>query len=160
MDQNSAQSVVEQEVAMNDKKLDIIIVPLYNTNMDIIIDSSCIVAVLLGESEVETVKKAAEGKRLVSAACLPYEVGNSLSAAVKRHRICPEDAVLAYKEFLRIPIRLIEPDISKAVRIAAEEKHYAYDAYYIACAIDTGNPLYSLDQDMIEIAEKRGVKCL
>ncbi len=141
-------------------KLDIVIVPLYNNSMNIIIDSSCIIAVLLGEDEGKAVKKATKGARLVSAACLPYEVGNSLSSAVKRHRISPEDAVLAYKEFLQIPIRLIEPDISKAVRIAAEEKHYAYDAYYIACAIDTGNPLYSLDQDMIEIAEKRGVKCL
>lgn len=145
---------------MNDEKLDIIVVPLYNNNMDVIIDSSCIIAVLLGEDEGTMVKRATQGARLVSAACLPYEIGNSLSSAVKRHRISPEDAVLAYNEFLRIPIRLIEPNISKAVRIAAEERHYAYDAYYIACAIDTGNPLYSLDNDMIEIAKKRGVKCL
>ena len=95
-----------------------------------------------------------------SAACLPYEIGNSLSAAVKRHRISSDDAFLAYKEFLRIPVRLIEPDISKAVKIAAQESQYAYDAYYIACAIDMGIPLYTLDNGMIDIAEKRGVKCL
>ncbi len=141
-------------------KLDIVIVPLYNSSMDIIIDSSCIIAVLLGEDESTMVKKLTKGTRLVSATCLPYEVGNSLSSAVKRHRISPEEAVLAYKEFMRIPIRLIEPNIAKAVKIATEEKHYAYDAYYIACAIDTGNPLYSLDNEMIEIAEKRGIKCL
>ena len=88
---------------MSNKKLDIVIVPLYNKSMDIIIDSSCIIAVLLGEDEGNIVKKATRGARLVSAACLPYEVGNSLSSAVKRHRIGPEDAVLAYREFLKIP---------------------------------------------------------
>ena len=142
------------------KKLDITIVPLYNKDMDIIIDSSCIIAVLLGEEEGSKVREMTKGTRLNSAACLPYEIGNSLSAAVKRHRISPDDAVLAYKEFLRIPIRLIEPDISKAVKIAVQENQYAYDAYYIACAIDMGIPLYTLDNGMIDIAEKRGVKCL
>ena len=128
--------------------------------MDIIIDSSCIIAVLLGEEEGSKVREMTKGTRLNSAACLPYEIGNSLSAAVKRHRISPDDAVLAYKEFQRIPIRLIEPDILKAVKIAAQESQYAYDAYYIACAIDMGISLYTLDNGMIDIAEKRGVKCL
>ena len=142
------------------KNIDISIVQLYNNDMDLIIDSSCIIAVLLGENESFQVRKATEGMELISAACLPFEIGNSLSASVKRHRISAEDAVLAYKEFLKIPIRLIEPDITKAVKIAAEEQHYAYDAYYIACAIDTGLPLYTLDYGMMEIAEKRGVRCL
>ena len=145
---------------MFEKKLDVTIVPLYNSNMDIIIDSSCIIAVLLGEEESSKVREMTKGTRLNSAVCLPYEIGNSLSAAVKRHRISSDDAVLAYKEFLRIPVRLIEPDISKAVKIAAQESQNAYDAYYIACAIDMSIPLYTLDNGMIDIAEKRGVKCL
>ena len=145
---------------MDKNKLDITIVPLYNYSMDIIIDASCVIAVLLREIEGTKVIKATKGTNLISAACLPYEVGNSLTSAVKRNRISPEDAVLIYKEYMKIPIRLIEPNISKALRIAAEEGQYAYDAYYIACAIDTGIPLYSLDQDMIRFAEKRGVKCL
>ena len=145
---------------MFEKKLDVTIVPLYNKDMDIIIDSSCIIAVLLGEEQSSKVREITKGTRLNSAVCLPYEIGNSLSAAVKRHRISSDDAVLAYKEFLRIPVRLIEPDISKAVKIAAQESQYAYDAYYIACAIDMGIPLYTLDNGMIDIAEKRGVKCL
>ncbi len=100
------------------------------------------------------------GKTLISAACLPYEVGNSLSSAVKRHRIDSKRAVEAYDEFLRIPIRLVESNMTKAVQIAAEENHYAYDAYYIACALDLKLPLYSLDNGLNKIADKRGVKCL
>lgn len=87
------------------------------------------------------------------------QVGNALSAMVKRHRIDGVTAVRIYREFQRIPVRLLEVDIEKAVQIAAEENHYAYDAYYVACALDARLPLYSLDVGMIEIARKRGIVC-
>lgn len=128
--------------------------------MDVIIDASCIMAVLLEEAGCSEVRKCMKGKRLVSPACLPYEIGNSLTAAVKKHRVGSEVVSEIYKEFEKIPVRLVEPNIEKAVRIAAEENHYAYDAYYIACALDMGLPLFSLDNGLIEIAKKRGVRCL
>lgn len=128
--------------------------------MDVLIDASCIIAILADESERNEVIEKTENTELYSASCLPFEIGNSLSAMVKRHRISCEQAVAAYEEFKKIPVRLIEPDISKALRIAAEENHYAYDAYYIACALDSKIPLYSLDSRMMEIAKKRGAKCL
>ncbi len=95
----------------------------------------------------------------MSAACLPYEVGNALSAMVRRRRIDGELAVQVYKEFKLIPIRLLEVDVKRALEIAVEENHYAYDAYYVACALDMNLPLYSLDAGMIEIARKRGIVC-
>ena len=79
---------------------------------------------------------------------------------VKRHRIDAEKAVAVYKEFEKIPVRLIMPAMTQAVRLAAEENHYAYDAYYIECALEAGLPLYSLDKGLVEIAQKRGVRCL
>ena len=99
------------------------------------------------------------GTHLVSAACLPYEVGNALSAMVKRRRIDGEMAIRVYKEFERIPVRLLEVNMGRAIQIAAEENHYAYDAYYVACALEAGLPLYSLDVRMVEIARKRGIVC-
>ena len=128
--------------------------------MDVIIDASCIVAVLLGEEKAAEVERKTKGARLVSPSCLPYEIGNSLSAAVKRHRIDAEQAVTAMGRFKKLPVRLVEPDVEKAVRLAAEENQYAYDAYYIVCALDRGLPLFSLDNGLIEIAKKRGVQCL
>ncbi len=128
--------------------------------MEIIIDASCIISVLLEEDGCSEVREIARGRRLVAPACLPYEIGNSLSAAVKRHRIAADIVSEIYREFEKLPVRLVEPDIEKAVQIAAEENHYAYDAYYIVCALDMGLPLYSLDNGLVEIAKKRGVKCL
>ena len=128
--------------------------------MDIIIDASCILAVLTNESEREQVLKVTEGTNLISPASLPYEVGNAFSAMIKRKRIDGKQAVGAYEEFEKFPIRLVKPDIKKAVAIASEERHYAYDVYYIVCALDMGIPLYSLDGGLIEIAKRRGVQCL
>ena len=127
--------------------------------MDILIDVSCILAVLAQEGQRDEIIERTRGTHLVSAACLPYEVGNALSAMVKRHRIDGLMAARIYREFQRIPVRLLEVDIEKAVQIAAEENHYAYDAYYVACALDAKLPLYSLDVGMIEIARKRGIVC-
>ena len=128
--------------------------------MDILIDASCVMAILAEEPERDEVIEKTKGATLVSATCLPYEIANALSARVKRHLADEETAVLAYSEFEKIPIRLFDVDIKKALRIAAEEKHYAYDAYYIACALDRKLPLSSFDKGLIEIAQKRGVKCL
>ena len=128
--------------------------------MDILIDASCIVAVLLDEEKGPVVEEKTKGASLIAPACLPYEIGNALSAMVKRNRLDSGQAAAIYGEFEKFPIRLIEPDMKKAVRIAAEEKHYAYDAYYIACALDKGLPLYTVDNPLLEIAKKRGVKCL
>ncbi len=128
--------------------------------MDVIIDASCIVAVLTDEPERNNVLEKTKGYTLFAPACLPYEIGNSLSAMVKRHRIDSLKAVETIKMFKKIPIRLLETNIEQSVKIATEENHYAYDAYYIECALSRGIPLFSLDNRLIEIAKKRGVKCL
>ena len=128
--------------------------------MDVIIDASCVMSILLGEDEAKKVKEQTAGITLVSPTCLPYEVGNSLTSSVKRHRIDAEIITDIFKEFKKMPIRLVETDIEKALKIAADENHYAYDAYYISCALERGLPLFSLDNRLIEIAKKRGIQCL
>ena len=127
--------------------------------MDILIDVSCVLAVLAQEEQRDKIIEKTRGTHLVSAACLPYEMGNALSAMVKRRRIDGEMAIRVYKEFERIPVRLLEVNMGRAIQIAAEENHYAYDAYYVACALEAGLPLYSLDVRMVEIARKRGIVC-
>lgn len=127
--------------------------------MEIVVDASCIMAVLTEEPERAQVIARTEGVRLVSPGCLPYEIENALSALVKRGRIDAETAVAAYREFKRLPIRLVEPDGETAVRIATAEKQYAYDAYYLVCAQTMGIPLYSLDNGLLHVAKKRGIQC-
>ena len=128
--------------------------------MNVIIDASCIIAILADEPERNIVIEKTKGTELIAPACLPYEIGNSLTAMVKRHRIDSTKAVETMEMFKKIPIRLLEPDIVQSVKIASEENHYAYDAYYISCALERNIPLLTFDKTLIEIAERRGVKCL
>ena len=128
--------------------------------MDILVDASCVLAVLAEESGREEIVEKTRGANLVSAACLPDEIGNALSAMVKRRRIDGTATVQVYQEFERIPLRLLNVDVKKALHIAVGENHYAYDAYYLACALDAKLPLLTLDAGMKEIAQKRGIVCL
>ena len=128
--------------------------------MDIVIDASCIIAVLMEEPERDTILQKTEDTFLYAPLCLPYEIGNSLSAMAKRHRIDTAKAEEAIEMFYQIPVQLLQFDIEKAVSLATQENHYAYDAYYIQCALEHGLPLLSLDKGLFEIAKKRGVLCL
>lgn len=128
--------------------------------MKVIVDASCFLAILLGEEDSKNIISKTKGAELLSPNCLPHEIGNALSAMIKRHRIDTEIATKCYEEFKKIPIKLVEPNILEALKIAGEENHYAYDAYYIICAKELNIPILSLDNGLIEIAKKRGLKCL
>ena len=132
----------------------------YNKTMNIIIDASCIIAVLMEEPERNIILEKTKDAILFAPTCLPFEIGNSLSAMAKSHRIDTAKAIETINVFKQIPVQLIDFDIEKAVQIATEENHYAYDAYYIECALENGFPLLSLDKGLLEIAKKRGVLCL
>lgn len=47
-----------------------------------------------------------------------------------------------------------------SLSLSAEERHYAYDMYYLDCAIRNRCPILSYDERLISIAKKRGIKCL
>lgn len=58
-----------------------------------------------------------------------------------------------------VHVKLVYRDrnLAGSVRIAAENKIYAYDAYLISCARKHNEPLITLDKKMIEIAESIGI---
>ena len=70
------------------------------------------------------------------------------------------EGVSVFHEFVRIPIRLIEPDIPNSIVIAGEADSYAYDCYYLNIASQMVLPLFTYDDKMKKTAEKRGIKCL
>ena len=123
----------------------------------LIIDASCIMAVIKQESTAQDVMEKSEGYELLSAACLPFEVGNSLSKWIKRNLMTKEAAVKCFELYRKLPITLL--DVT-SLSYAADEKHYAYDMYYLDCALRTGCPILTYDEDLSKIAKKRGVVCL
>jgi len=121
------------------------------------VDTSAVLAVAAGEPARAALAAAVRGADLVAPGSLPAEVGNALSAMLKRGRITADDAQRVVSSYRSIPLRLLEIDLSSAVTLAARLGIYAYEAYVIDCALREGTPLLSLDAGQRAAAERAGV---
>ncbi len=125
--------------------------------MDVLIDASALLAVLLNEPERDRIVELTKGVALVAPASLGYEVGNALSSLMWRQSLSIAESVAVYHAFARVSIRLIEPDMQAAIVVSGEGRIYAYDAYFIVCAERLGIPLLTLDRRLADIARTRGI---
>lgn len=126
--------------------------------MDMIIDASAILAVLLNEKERDKIITLTKGVGLIAPYSLEYEIGNALSALMKRQSLSIADATAVYHGYSQITLRLLQSSIPSAIIVAGEEGIYAYDAYFIVCAEHLGLSLLTLDKKLAEIARKRGIR--
>jgi predicted nucleic acid-binding protein len=83
---------------------------------------------------------------------LPYEIGNALSATVKRQRLSAVQARAALTAARSIPVRLVGVDIAEALQLASDFDLYAYGAYFLQCARTAPGPLLTLDARMRNVA--------
>lgn len=128
--------------------------------LEIAVDTSTIMAVILNEPSKPELLERTRGAELLSAPTLPWEVGNSLTALFKRARIDLDQAKGALESFREIAVRLAEIDLATCVEMAKEQGIYAYDAYMIECARKYGAPLLSLDGPQRQVALKLGIEVL
>jgi len=128
--------------------------------MDIVTDTNIVLAVIFDEPEKENIIRLTSGNNAIAPEILPYEMGNALSAMVKRKQITVKEALNAEKVVGTIPMRLINIDISKALQIAVDHNIYAYDAYFLQCAINQSCPLLTLDKGMINVAKELNIQIL
>ena len=52
--------------------------------MDIVIDTSALIAVIVGESERDKIIDLTKGQTLIGPGSIPWEIGNAFSAMFKR----------------------------------------------------------------------------
>ena len=128
--------------------------------MDITIDTSTLLAVVCGEPSRERAIKVTTGHALVAPSSLHWEMGNALSAMVKRQRITPAQANACIDVYLQIPIRLIDVDLKQAMGLVKKLRIYAYDAYMLVCAQQIGTSLLTLDDALKVHAESVGIDTL
>ena len=128
--------------------------------MKIIADTNTFIAVALNEPDKELIISLTEGHDLIAPEVLPFEIGNALTAMVKRSSLRADEAILAWDAIQGIPVDLRRINISAALKIAMEHNTYAYDAYFLECAINQRSPLLTLDRQMREIARKIGIQIM
>lgn len=118
---------------------------LYNCTMEVTIDTSVVLAVVCNEAGRGEAIKLTQGHTLIAPASLHWEMGNALSAMLKRQRITLPEAKACIAAYGKIPIRLIEVDIKRALALSSKLRMYAYDAYMLTCAQQSGSPLLTFD---------------
>lgn len=126
--------------------------------MDLIIDTSAIIAVIVNEPGKASLIEATEGVTLLTPASVPWEVGNAFSAMLKRGRITLEQTKAALAIYELIPLRLLHVNLDTALELSSALGIYAYDAYLIAAAQAQRCPLLTLDRGLVHAARQAGIQ--
>lgn len=128
--------------------------------MRIITDTSIIVAVIAGEPEKATLIALTQGAELIAPESLHWEVGNVLSAQLRRNRLAPDQVAVLLRAYRQIPIQFVDVALEAALEVAGELRIYAYDAYMLACAMKYRCLLFTLDRGLVRAARQVGLEVM
>ena len=128
--------------------------------MKIIADTNTFIAVALNEPEKARIIQLTEGHDIIAPAVLPFEIGNALTAMMKKNALKKDEVATAWEAVQHIPVDLRNTDIKSALNIAVRFNIYAYDAYFLDCAVNLRSPLLTLDMGMQTVAREIGITIL
>jgi len=128
--------------------------------MKIVADTNTFIAVALNEPEKDMIIRLTEGYDLIAPEVLPFAIGNALTAMMKRNALEAEEVILAWDMVQYIQVDLRRIDIRAALNIATQYNIYAYDAYFLECALNLRSPLLTLDRQMKGIAQEIGIQVM
>jgi predicted nucleic acid-binding protein len=128
--------------------------------MDVVIDTSALIAVIVGEPERRRIIEFTTGNTLIGPGSIPWEIGNAFSAMFKQNRLTLDEARKGLVIFDSIPLRYIKPDFFNALKISKKANMYAYDAYFLDSAIRHKAPLLTLDRKLKRAAQDINVEIM
>ena len=128
--------------------------------MDIVIDTSALIAVIAGEPERNKIVELTTGNTLIGPGSIPWEIGNAFSAMFKQNRLTIGEAQKGLIIFDSIPLRYLKPDFVNALKLSKQADMYAYDAYFLDCAIRLKAPLLTLDRKLRTAAQNLNVETM
>jgi predicted nucleic acid-binding protein len=128
--------------------------------MEIILDASAIMSVIVEEPERALVESLTKNTTILSPSMVSFEIANGLTKMMKRKIIDKQRMMSAFEYFKWIPIKILEVDIEDALEIAGEYNIYAYDACYLASAKKEDLPLLTFDGNMARIGKEIGLTIL
>lgn len=128
--------------------------------MDIVIDTSALVAVIVGKPERTKIVELTAGNSLIGPGSIPWEIGNAFSAMFKQDRLSLDEAQKGLSIFESIPLRYVEPDFFNSLSLSKKINMHAYDAYFLDCAIRYKSPLLTLDRKLKAAAQRINIETL
>ena len=114
----------------------------------LVVDTSVVLAVALGEPEKPRLIRATKGVALLTPASMKWEIGNALSVMFKKKRITLGEAKKVWDICMDIPLQYVDVDPLQSLEISFEGDLYAYDAYMIACCMERKAALLTLNQTL------------
>ena len=133
---------------------------MYNKRMDLVIDTSAVIAVIANEPERPAIVEHTVDAKVMAPASVHWEVGNAFTAMFKQRRISLVQARQAIRSYERMLLRFVDIDLGQSVEMSYRLGLYAYDAYVLACALNFRLPLLTLDGDLVTAAPEVGVQVL
>lgn len=128
--------------------------------MQVVIDTSVIIAVLVREPHRAALIRATAAAELIAPLSVHWEIGNAFSAMFKRRRITLRAARRALSSYQQIPLRFSDVELERALEVAHDLGLYAYDAYVLVCAMQHRCPVLSLDQGLVAAAIHAGIRTM
>lgn len=128
--------------------------------MDIVIDTSALISVIVAEPERERIIEITTGNTLIGPGSIPWEIGNAFSAMFKQKRLALEEAKKGLSIFQSIPLRYIKTDFVSVLKISKQTTLYAYDAYFLDCALRQKAPLLTLDRRLKASAQSLNIETM
>ena len=128
--------------------------------MDIVVDTSALIVVIVDEPERNRIVEVTTGNTLIGPGSIPWEIGNAFSAMFKQNRLTLDEARKGLVIFDSIPLRYIKPDFVNALKLSKQTNMYAYDAYFLDCAVRHKAPLLTLDQKLKTAAQDLNVETM
>ncbi|MDR1278298.1 MAG: type II toxin-antitoxin system VapC family toxin [Treponema sp.] len=129
--------------------------------MEILLDASAIMAVIVDEPESEIVIYHTKDAIIVSPNMVSFEIANGITKMLKKKLIDTQEKMIRIIEsFEKIPVRTIEVDLKKSLEIAWRYNIYAYDAFYLEAAGRLNIPLLTFDGGMRRIGKELGITVL
>jgi len=127
-------------------------------NLNITMDASAAISVLVNEASKPDLLIATAGRNLIAPNSVFWEVGNAFSAMLKRQALPLRTAIKALDLFNSLPIRYVDVNLSEALQVAHDAGIYAYDAYLLVCARTFNAPLLTLDKALKRAAISLNIK--
>ena len=128
--------------------------------MDLVIDTSAIIAAIADEPERQAIIDHTVGAELIAPPSVHWEVGNAFSAMLKRRRISLAQAKQAIESYQKITFRYIDIGLDQSLELSERLDIYAYDAYVLACALNLRLPLLTLDKRLSNAAAALEIQTL
>ena len=125
--------------------------------MNMVIDTSAIIASVMRGPERDALAEAASGHVLIAPGFVRWEVCQALSVMIRQKGIDVVEARRGMEILDNIPLRYVDVDMEQVLSIASRMKGVAADAFLLETAVRYNAPLLTLDRSLGRAEESLGI---